>query len=240
MISAVFFDGDQTLWDFELVMQSALTATLAELQAARPGALSRSLTVKDLTIDRNQVAKDWEGREYNLARLREWGFIRTLRRLQGGGPWTDAQDEVLAEQLSTSYFEHRDRDPALFDDTLPGLNALKSDYRLGLLSNGSRLPSKVGLDGYFEAIVFAQDHKVNKPDPEIFSIAQGLMEVPAGECVLVGDHALNDVVGAKRAGWKSIWLDRDGGNYKPPEGFTQRPDATISSLADLPDILKTL
>jgi putative hydrolase of the HAD superfamily len=196
--------------------------------------------VRDLSIDRDQVARDWEGREYNLARLREWGFVRTLRRLQAGGPWTDAQDEILAEQLSASYFEHRDRDPALYADTKPGLDALKSDYRLGLLSNGSRLPSKVGLDGYFEAIVFAQDHRVNKPDPEIFSIAQGLMEVPAAECVLVGDHPLNDVVGAKRAGWKAVWIDRGQGAYKPPEGHKVQPDATITTLADLPEVLKNL
>jgi FMN hydrolase / 5-amino-6-(5-phospho-D-ribitylamino)uracil phosphatase len=240
MISAVFFDGDQTLWDFQHVMQLALTATLSELQAARPGALSRSLSVADLTNDRNQVAKDWEGREFNLARLREWGFVRTLRRLQAGGPWTDAQDEVLAEQLCASYFEHRDRDPALFADTLPGLDALRPDYRLGLLSNGSRLPGQVGLDGYFEAVVFAQDHRVNKPDPEIFSIARGLMEVPADECVLIGDHPLNDVVGAKRAGWKAIFVDRGQGAYKPPDGYTDRPDATITTLEDLPDVLKNL
>ena len=37
VIEAVLFDGDQTLWDFQKVMQGALLAVLDELRAARPG-----------------------------------------------------------------------------------------------------------------------------------------------------------------------------------------------------------
>ena len=89
---------------------------------------------------------------------------------------------------SASYFEHRDRDPALFPDTLPCLDALQARYRLGLLSNGSRLPEKVGLARYFESVVFAQDHRVAKPDKGIFEVVEGQLGVGPRACVLVGDH----------------------------------------------------
>ncbi|HET9970225.1 MAG TPA: hypothetical protein VFQ68_18475 [Streptosporangiaceae bacterium] len=36
-IEGVFFDGDQTLWDFELLMRRALASTLAYLREVRPG-----------------------------------------------------------------------------------------------------------------------------------------------------------------------------------------------------------
>jgi FMN phosphatase YigB (HAD superfamily) len=121
--------------------------------------------------------------EYNLARLRMLGFARTLRRLRDAEGGDDASDEALTLELSDSYFAHRDRDPALFPDTVPCLDALPSRYRLGLLSNGSRLPQKVGLDGYFESVVFAQDHRVAKPDKGIFEIVEGQQGVrPAGAC----------------------------------------------------------
>ena len=65
---------------------------------------------------------------------------------------------------------------------------------------------------YFESVVFAQDHRVVKPDKGIFEVVERQLGVGPAACVLVGDHPLNDVVGAKRAGWRAVWLDRDGGD----------------------------
>ena len=135
----------------------------------------------------------------------------------------------------------RDRDPALFDDTLPCLEALRPDYRLGLLSNGSRLPEVVGLSGFFEAVVFAQDHNVAKPDRGIFAVAEKLMKVAPDATVLVGDHPLNDVVGAKRVRLARR-VDRPPGGWFVPAtgGHDERPDAIITSLAQLPGVLAAL
>jgi HAD superfamily hydrolase (TIGR01509 family) len=209
VIEAVLFDGDQTLWDFEKVMHQALTAVLAELRLARPGAPADALQVADLQADRNDVALDLAGVEFNLAQLRRLGFARSVHRLHGGGESpSGAGDDALAAQLTATYFDHRDREPALFDDTLPCLEALRPRYRLGLLSNGSRLPEVVGLGGFFDTVVFAQDHKVAKPDRGIFAVVETQMRVAPGSAVLVGDHPLNDVVGAKRSGWRAVWIDR--------------------------------
>jgi FMN hydrolase / 5-amino-6-(5-phospho-D-ribitylamino)uracil phosphatase len=241
VIEAVFFDGDQTLWDFEKVMRLALEAALAELRLARPGARADALQIDDLQGDRNEVAREWAGVEYNLARLRRLGFARSLRRLRDERGAAALDDEALAAHLTATYFDHRDRDPALFDDTLPCLQSLRDDYRLGLLSNGSRLPEVVGLSGIFEAVVFAQDHNVAKPDPGIFVVAETLMGIAPQSAVLVGDHPLNDVVGAKRSGWRAVWIDRRGeGAYPPPPGTDERPDAVITSLEQLAGVLVAL
>jgi FMN hydrolase / 5-amino-6-(5-phospho-D-ribitylamino)uracil phosphatase len=241
VIEAVFFDGDQTLWDFEKVMRLALEAALAELRLARPGARADALQIDDLQADRNEVAREWAGVEYNLARLRRLGFARSLRRLRDERGAAALDDEALAAHLTATYFDHRDRDPALFDDTLPCLQSLRDDYRLGLLSNGSRLPEVVGLSGIFEAVVFAQDHNVAKPDPGIFVVAETLMGIAPQSAVLVGDHPLNDVVGAKRSGWRAVWIDRRGeGAYPPPPGTDERPDAVITSLEQLAGVLVAL
>jgi HAD superfamily hydrolase (TIGR01509 family) len=241
MIEAVLFDGDQTLWDFERVMRRALEATAQELRAARPGPFADALTWEDLARDRGDVGAELEGTEYNLARLRVLAFARTLERLrvaQGGDHRADA---VLVEQLATSYFAHRDRDPGLFEDTVPCLDALAPDYRVGLLSNGSRQPESIGLGGYFEAVVFAQDHRVAKPDTALFEICRQQLGLAPEACVLVGDHPLNDVVGAKRAGWSAVLIDRaSGGTYVAPAGCSEVPDAVITSFTQLPDVLRHL
>jgi putative hydrolase of the HAD superfamily len=239
LIEAVLFDGDQTLWDFQRVMRTALQAVLVELRQARPGALSDRLSIRDVSADRNSVALELDGVEYNLSRLRTLGFARTLRRLRDlGSGATERDDNALARDLSASYFRHRDRDPALFDDALPCLEALRGTYRLGLLSNGSRLPEAVGLDGHFEAVVFGQDHMANKPDRAIFAVVEREMDVEPAACVLVGDHPLNDVVGAKRSGWRAVWIDRLGhGIYTPPPGCSETPDGVIATLVELRALL---
>ena len=249
MIEAVLFDGDQTLWDFQRVMRDALAAVVDDFRRARPGPFTEALRWQDLEADRAVVGDEWVGREYDLARLRVFGFVRTLARLReyegpadGDG---DAADEVLATELAASYFRYRDRDPALFDDTLPCLRALRSQghFRLGLLSNGSRLPETVGLAGYFDAVVFAQDHRVAKPDKRLFEVVERQLSLEPSACVLVGDHLINDVAGAKRAGWSAIWIDREGDRFEelPWAGGTdETPDATISSLSELPAVLEGL
>lgn len=249
MIEAVLFDGDQTLWDFERVMRDALTAVAEDLRRARPCGFTEALRWEDLEADRAVVGDEWGGKEYNLARLRALGFARTLARMRevegkgggGGRPGGDGSDKELAAELATSYFAYRDRDPALFADTLPCLRTLRDDgrYRLGLLSNGSRLPETVGLAGYFEAVVFAQDHLVAKPDKGIFEVVERELSVGPSSCVLVGDHLVNDVSGAKRAGWSAVWIDRDGdGVGSWTDGDV--PDVTVNSLDELPRVLDEL
>jgi FMN hydrolase / 5-amino-6-(5-phospho-D-ribitylamino)uracil phosphatase len=241
VIEAVLFDGDQTLWDFQRVMRQALIAVADDLRAERPGSFTDALRWQDLEHDRGIVGEELDGVEYNLARLRVLGFVRTLRRLREAEGGDESDDAELAQQLAASYFHHRDRDPALFEDTIPCLNALRSRYRLGLLSNGSRLPETVGLSGYFETVVFAQDHRVAKPDKGIFEIVERELAMAPGGCVLVGDHPDNDVVGAKRAGWRAVWIDRDGdGNYVAPLGCEEHPDAVVTSLTQLPEALERL
>jgi putative hydrolase of the HAD superfamily len=247
LIEAVLFDGDQTLWDFQKVMRSALLAVLADIRVARPGPTADALRVSDLQSDRNAVAKELLGVEFNLARLRNLGFTRSLARLRHSdeGPFdldpTAVDDAALAQELTTAYFRYRDHDPALFDDTLPCLNALKADYRIGLLSNGSRLPEAIGLGGVFESVVFAQDHNVTKPDRGIFEVVEREVRIEPSACVLVGDHPLNDVVGAKQSGWRAIWIDRDGdGSWRPAPGHADKPDAIVTSLDQIPEVLKSL
>jgi FMN phosphatase YigB (HAD superfamily) len=76
---------------------------------------------------------------------------------------------------------------------------------------------------------------VAKPDKGIFEVVERELSVGPSSCALVGDHLVNDVSGAKRAGWSAIWLDRDGA-----WGVGGAPDATITSLTELPDELESL
>lgn len=229
MIKAVYFDGDQTLWDFAVLMRRSLAATLAQLQALRPGTATRDLDVELLVADREAVAKELRGTETNLERIRLAAFSRTLSRL-------GLHDDELAAQLNGYYLEHRFDNVELFPDVIDVLTALRRSYVLGLLSNGNGYPERSGLGGMFAAVVFSQDHGVEKPDRKLFDIAAVEVGCGPGEVVMVGDSLGNDVRGAQDAGWRAIWLNRDGRDG--PDGYS--PDSEISDLVELQDALKAL
>jgi phosphoglycolate phosphatase-like HAD superfamily hydrolase len=48
VISTLFFDGDQTLWDFDKLMRRVLRQTLAELRLQRPAPVTDRLDVEAL------------------------------------------------------------------------------------------------------------------------------------------------------------------------------------------------
>jgi FMN hydrolase / 5-amino-6-(5-phospho-D-ribitylamino)uracil phosphatase len=241
-MQAVLFDGDQTLWDFQLVMRRALAVVLDEVRTLRPGPKADRLSVDDAQVDRDAVAAELGDSEFNLVQVRKLGLARTLARLRPpSGPDEEAADWALVDELTSLYLHHRDIDPALFPDTLPCLNVLRPHYRLGLLTNGNRQPDLLGLGGYFETIVFAQDHRVAKPDRGIFEVVERQLGLAPEHCVLVGDHPVNDVVGAKRSGWRAVWLHRGGdGAFYPQDGHPEEPDAVIGSLTELPAALAAL
>lgn len=135
MLDTLFFDGDQTLWDFDTVMRRALHSTLLELQGRRPDAQS---SVDDLIADRQAITT--AGRTHEQLRL--LAFRRTLHRLQ-------LPDDGLAEHLTTFYFDRRFAEVELYPDTLDALNELRSTYTVGLLSNGNSYPERAGLSGLF-------------------------------------------------------------------------------------------
>jgi putative hydrolase of the HAD superfamily len=123
----------------------------------------------------------------------------------------------------------------LHEDALPCLEALRGrDVALGVLSNfDSRLHDLVGGLGLARAFrrVFASTELGSaKPDLAAFArAAEGLGARP-GACLHVGDSFAADAVGAKRAGWTAVWLDRHG---------AAEPDRSlgihrISSLTELP------
>ena len=80
MIEAIFFDGDQTLWDFETLMRRALARTLAELRALRPGEATSGLNVEDMVLDRALVAAELAGTGVTLEAHRHAACARSPER----------------------------------------------------------------------------------------------------------------------------------------------------------------
>lgn len=221
MIKVVSFDADDTLWDFDRVMRHALSCTLRELRRLHPAA-GEGLTVETMIEIRQQVGQELRGKVVNLEEVRLAAFKETLRHVE-------LSDEGLAAHLNGVYLKHRYEDMKLFEDVLPTLDALRGRYGLGLLSNGNSRPERCGLGDRFQFVVFAQDHGFEKPDPRLFEVAIAQAGCGRDEFLHVGDSLQSDVVGAKRAGVRSVWLNRE----RKPNDMDIRADFEITSLAEL-------
>jgi len=161
--------------------------------------------------------------ETNLERLRLAAFRRTVARLR-------LPDNGLAEHLNAFYLERRFEHVELYPDVLPALTHLRKTYTLGLLSNGNGYPERSGLAHMFSTVVFSQDHGVEKPDRRLFEIAAAQIDRVAVEIAMVGDSLANDVAGARNAGWRGIWLNREG----TAGADRAATDAQITNLSQLP------
>jgi len=225
-IRAVSFDGDGTLWDFEKVMRHSLHQVLKELERIDPET-AHLLDIDKMIEVRQRVADELKGRTTNLEHIRLQAFRETLKDI--GRP-----DDTLASHLNEVYLQHRFEDIELFEDVLPALNALRSEYSLGLLSNGNSYPERCGLNGIFQFVVFSQDYGVAKPDPRIFQIALEKARCLKEEFLHVGDSLENDVIGAMKAGIRSVWLNRK--QIEPDPEITV--EHKIASLLELHKMLE--
>ena len=227
MIRLVAFDGDNTLWDFNVAMRLALRSTLEELWTVRPGPSTEALTVDRMIEIRDRVATELEGRVADLAVVRYAAFERTLEEI-------GIEDAGLAARLNAMFFAVKAQHATPYSDTLPVLTEVSRRYRTAFLTNGNTDPAQYGLDRFLDPIVHAVVEGVAKPDPRIFRILLERAGMKATEAVYIGDSLSDDVAGARAAGIRSIWLNRSGRVIET----RVVPDAEVRSLTEVPGVLE--
>lgn len=118
--------------------------------------------------------------------------------------------------------------------TLERLAAL-GDQQLYAFSNGPQevvtaLLRQAKLLPYFAGVVSVESTRVFKPSPVVYQHFAQTAKTSIAQCALVSGNPF-DVLGAKAAGMKGIWVQRDPQTVFDPWG--QQPDQVISSLNQL-------
>ncbi len=136
---------------------------------------------------------------------------RRIRAFFGAGISDVEADEVFGVYLAgyrASWW--------LFPDVLPCLNTLRErDHTLAIISNNGLAQSRgklehMGLLDRFADVVTPDVVGVSKPEPGIFAAACARLNASPDVCVYVGDNLESDARGALRAGWRGVWVNRDG------------------------------
>ncbi|HEU4324354.1 MAG TPA: HAD family hydrolase [Roseiflexaceae bacterium] len=129
-----------------------------------------------------------------------------------------------------------------FPEVVPTLRRLRGRFRLGLVSNAQRCfleheLARCGLDTLLDTVVVSSDHGFLKPDPRLFHMALEQLGTTPAQAVYVGDSLEHDICGARAAGIRSVWIDRDAAGL--PAKAPCRPDATIEALDELLEVLSS-
>lgn len=221
-IEWVSFDCYGTLVDWETGIATAVS------QALEPHGMHKD------TPEILRLFADAEPRVQNSRTFKEYRVVlREVMSLIGSGAgvqFTEAEMDSLPESLV--------RWP-VFPDVLEALTALKSRYRLAIISNvdddlfhGSA--REMGID--FDAVITSQQARAYKPDLRNFEIAARTMAVEKERWLHVGESLYHDIGPANRLGIKSVWVNRPerGGGTRPTDAV---PDLTVENLAELAGLM---
>ena len=225
----LFFDLDRTLWDFESNSELALSHLFDELKLEDHFRSFRSFHTAYKKINaklwydysKNEIAKD---------QLRVKRFVDTFSSF-------GVKEKELAEQLAELYVGRAPHLTQLFPNTLETLEDLKNDgYAMHIITNGFREVQfikleKSGLLPYFDVILCSEDVGQQKPAKIVFDHALELAKTTADKSIMIGDSYHADIIGAERAGMKSILFDPHSEHRQGTHEWH------IKALNQLPEIL---
>ncbi|MCS6859598.1 MAG: HAD family hydrolase [Abditibacteriales bacterium] len=255
-IRVIFFDLDDTLIFEEPMIAAAFARTCAAAAVRHgvdPAALEQS--VRRIARERWYAAQGEElwGHKIGIsswevlygdfavgdAPLLRW--LRENARTFRQQAWASAlreqgvEDEPLAHALAERFRDIVYANVTLFPETIEVLNALRSRYRLGMITNGAPDVQRgkviaANLQDYFEAIIISGELGIGKPERGIFDHALRVMSAVPEDSLMVGNSFERDVEGALGAGMRAVWLNL---LHAPPP----RNDARCETIYNLRELL---
>ncbi len=227
-IKHIFFDLDDTLWDFELNSAAVLQQLFTEFN------LSQKLNTDFHTFHvgyKKINAELWRAyyqKQLVKEELRNQRFHQTF--LAFG---YEAYNESL--NVSELYLKRSPNGTILKPNCLEILDYLKPNYQLHIITNGFKEVQHIklqscNLSSYFKNVIISEEHGLIKPDVAIFRLAEQLSGALPYECVMIGDNLESDMQGGKNAGWETIYFNDN--SHQNSTHFT-----SIKNLEELKGLL---
>lgn len=228
MVRAVLFDLDDTLFDHQHCSREALGGVRA-LHPCFEQIEAQSLEAAHARILEELHADVMVGKvPLDVARAERF------RRLYEFAGLEAEQEQVVrtAAAYRDAYIAAR----RAIAGATGLLAAVRQRASVGVVSNNLLAEQQqkmrdCGLDRHCDVLVVSEEAGVSKPDPRIFEIALERLQCRAEEAVMVGDSWSADVEGARAAGIRPIWFNRNG-LPAPAAGVDE-----ITSLEPAADVL---
>jgi len=242
-IRAVFFDMGGTIETYGWTPELRIQETAGIRQRLEEAGISLGITDEQLYVIISNGLDAYH--QVSLQSMDELPPARVWKEfILAGYPVDQDKLATIAEDLMV-YLETHWFQRAMRPDVPSVLEAIqKMGLKIGLISNVNshgQVPANLELYGirkYFDPVVLSSEYGRRKPDPAIFHYAARLANVPASQCVYIGDRIVRDILGAKRAGFRlAVQILHEYDHGEVDEGVT--PDAVVNDMTEFLDILRT-
>ena len=202
----LFFDLDNTLWDFEKNSSETLMELYTKYKLNGFGIESPQLFIQKYQ-ERN--AQMWE--EYRLGKIDK----ETLRNKRFEFTFWDMGVDItttISRGMAEDYVKTSPRKDHLFPEVLGILQYLEQKYSLHIITNGFHEAQQIKLDStgirkHFKRVFISEHTGFRKPDVNIFYYAQEETKAKTEECLMIGDGLEVDIIGARKAGWDTVYFN---------------------------------
>jgi len=195
----LFFDADNTLWDFDLSEKFALFKVITDNDVAYEPAHLETYHKVNRACWRN-----FEQGNLAVAELKSKRFELFCNEFDL---------KLDAEAMGKSYLGYLASTDFMIPGALALLNRLSLKHKLVLVTNGikevqRRRISNTRIEAYFKAIVISDEIGVAKPHAGFFDYAFEQVGHPAKDNVLmIGDSLSSDIRGGNDYGMATCWFN---------------------------------
>lgn len=223
----LFFDLDNTLWDFTTNSRLAMEQTLEQTKL-----IQRLSSFDSFFSVYEQINHSlWD--EYHSKKITKQKLIveRFSRSMQTFG----IHDYDWIE-LNRLYLENMALQTQLFPGTLETLTTLKiKGYQMHIITNGFREVqysklTNCGLARFFTKVFISEEIHTTKPHRQIFEHALKSTNAPKKRSIMIGDSWEIDIVGAREFGMDQIMFLNQERNPIPDAVKLQRNEAKSTFL----------
>ncbi len=211
----IFFDLDNTLWDFNYNSVETLREMFSEWISPRTDACEDEF-VRVYEKINHGLWERYRSGEVSREEVAVTRFAMTLKHF-------GIEDDALSATLSEAYIHRSPRKTRLVSGAEEVLEILRHQFHLHIITNGFmevQIPKIEfsGLGGYFETITISEECGCLKPCRKIFEFAMGKAGAVVNESLMVGDDPEGDVKGAREVGMDAIFYNISGA-AAPPEAL---------------------
>jgi putative hydrolase of the HAD superfamily len=217
---AILFDLDDTLTDRKATLKRFAIQYLEDFKT------HLEMDVEDFVLELEKA----DGGGY---RPRPEMFQMLLERL----PW---KTKTTRDDFLTYWINTFPRLALPMPGILETLQTLQSrGCKLGIITNGHSFQQQTKIDaleirGLFDMVLVSAEANIKKPDARIYQLALEKLQLEASHAWMVGDHVVNDVLGARGAGLTGVWLRHEARVWDSGEPRSLE----IQTLPELLDLLE--
>lgn len=194
-LRGVVFDMDQTLYDRPASDRIAMARYFADQRERFAETCTEGMAIESMVR-----ADHDEG---------HFGWDRILSRMVEDGIFRDPPETA---DICAFFQKEFSLEGVLFPSTKQTLKELKElGLSVAMITNGNEQSQMkkirgLGIEECFDRIIVGSDIETRKPNKAIFLEMADKLHAKPEELLYVGDNPLNDVKGARDAGYVPVWI----------------------------------